>query len=360
MAEPKVSIVVPVYNAERHLLRCLASLQTQSLSDIEVVLVNDGSTDSSMELLLRMAKEDSRFRVIHQENKGTAVARYVGTQAAHGKYVGFVDADDYVEPEMYERMYEEACTAQADLVMCAYFEVFGEKRHRCKMKVQPAVIEGPTAPVDAYIQCVASIPSLWNKLYRRGLFDRVQKPLPLKIGEDMTLCTALAPYVKKAVILPEAFYCYVIHTDSAMRRRRRMEDELNALDQFLRRVAPDAAYDTADNLWKYLLAAQAFVSVIYTNCAHAQGIGFFRTQLEKLRSWELFDGFCRAVISGSCLKPIQRVGGLSASFSAAIRAAFLLCRLRLYWLAALFLFVVRQMLEAVLAARTARNLYLKV
>lgn len=355
MADPKVSIVVPVYNAERHLPRCLASLQAQSLSDIEVILVNDGSTDSSAELLRRMIEEDPRFCVIHQENAGAAAARYAGTQAAHGEYVGFVDADDYVEPEMYTRMYEEACTAQADLVMCAYFEVFGEKRRRCKMKIQSAVIEGPTAPIAAYIQCVASVPSLWNKLYRRGLFDRVPKPLPLKIGEDMALCIALAPYVKKAVILPEAFYCYVIHTDSVMHRHRRMKDEWNSLDQFLCRIAPDMAYDTADNTWKYLLAAQAFVSVIYTNCAYAQGIGFFRAQLEKLRNWELFDGFCWAVISGRCLKPIQMVGGLSAPFSAVIRAAFLLCRLHLYGLAALFLFLVRQLLEVVLAARMARK-----
>lgn len=347
----KISVIVPVYKVEPCLRRCLDSIVRQTYQNLEIILIDDGSPDNSGAICDEYAAQDERVRVIHQENKGTMAARYAGIQMACGEYVGFADADDYVEPEMYARMYEEACAAQADLVMCAYFEVFGGKRYPCKIKIQSAVIKGPTAPVDAYIQCVASIPSLWNKLYRRSLFNGLQKPLPLKIGEDMALCTALAPYVKKAVILPEALYCYVIHTDSVMHRRQRMDDGPNPLDQFLHRIAPDAAYDTADNTWKYLLASQAFISVVYTNCAYAQGIAFFWAQLEKLRTWELFDGFCRAIISGRCLKPIQRVGGLSTSLSVAVRVVFLLCRLRLYGAAALLLMLLRKMLEVVLALR---------
>ena len=351
MTSPKVSIVVPVYNAERHLSRCLASLQAQSLSEIEVILVNDGSTDGSAELLQRMANEDSRFRVIHQENEGTAAARYAGMQLACGDYIGFVDADDYVEPEMYARMYEEACAAQADLVACGYWEHIGGKSVIHSLTPQRIVIEGPDAPMEVYMRCVAACPSLCNKLYSRKLAGLVKVPLPLKIGVDMVVCMALAPYVQRAAVLPEAFYHYVIYDGSAIHSPRRLDGELNPLDQFLKDIAAEPVYDVPGNAWKYILAAQSFVCTFYANYSHGQGRRFFYSQLKKLREWPQFDGFCRAVVSDECLEPIRSVGGLSGKLSMGMRMAFLPCLLRMDRLAALLLVLLRRMLECFLARR---------
>lgn len=349
MAEPKVSIIVPVYNAERHLSQCLASLQAQSLSDIEVILVNDGSTDGSAELLRKAAEKDSRLHVIHQENRGTAAARYAGMRAARGEYVGFVDADDYVDLEMYARMHEEACAAQADLAACGYWEHVGGRSVIHSLTPQRILIDGPDAPMEAYVRCAAAFPSLWNKLYSRRLTGSVKEPLPIKIGEDMAVCMALAPHVQRAVVLPEAFYHYVIYDSSAIHRPRRLDGELNPLDQFLKDVAAEPAYDMPGNAWKHILAAQSFVSTFYANYSYKQGISFFYGQLKKLRGWPEFGGFCRAVVSDRCLEPIRSAGGLSAKLSVGMRAAFLPCLLSMDRLAALLLVLLRRMLEGVQA-----------
>lgn len=348
---PKVSVVVPVYNVVAYLPRCLASLRAQSLSELEVLLVDDGSTDGSTEILRDAEREDARFRVIRQENTGVAAARHAGIQQARGEYVGFVDADDYVEPEMFQRMYCAASAERADLVVCSYYEVRGQDRILHSTGAAPCVV---TEAFEAYVQCVASIPSQCNKLYRRELVLQVREPLPLKIGEDMAFCTALAPSVRRAVIIPDALYNYAIHDSSTMHKTRRMDGELNPLDNFLRNIAPDSRYDTPDDAWKHLLAAQAFVSVLYTNYSYRQRVGHFYRQLKNLRGWPQSGSFCREVVTGRCLSPLRHVGSLSGSLSLALRAAFLPCLLRLDRLAAVLLTGLRRMLEAVQAVRLRR------
>ena len=346
--QPKVSVIVPVYNGERYLPRCLESLRRQSLEEIEFLLVDDGSTDGSGEILDRAAA-DPRFRVVRQENAGVAAARYAGIQYARGEYVGFVDADDYAEPEMYEQLYRAAAEERADLAACWFWEIKGQLRTLRTPGAGVRVIERPDAPVEAYLQCAAKCPALWNKLYRRELALRAKKPLPLRIGEDMALCAALAPDVGRAVVLPEALYNYVIHPMSAYHRPKRMDAELSPLDNFLRNIAADPRYDM--DAWKHLLAAQAFVSMFYTNCSYRQGTGHFYRQLKKFRSWPLFAGFCREAAAGRCLAPLRQVGALSGPLSLAMRAVFLLCRMRLDPLAAVLLAAVRRLLEVVQAMR---------
>lgn len=122
----KVSVVVPVYNAAASLTRCLESLRTQTLDDMEFLLVDDGSTDSSGEICDRAADADGRFHVLHIENGGPANARNVGMAAAAGEYIGFADADDWMEPEMYARLYGQAAAQDADIAVCDYWSERGD------------------------------------------------------------------------------------------------------------------------------------------------------------------------------------------------------------------------------------------
>ena len=101
-----VSVIVPVYNTERYLAKCLDSIIAQTMRDIEIICVDDGSTDSSLEILTAYAGKDARIRVIHKENGGLVSARKAGIKAARGTYIGYVDSDDWIEPRMYERLYE--------------------------------------------------------------------------------------------------------------------------------------------------------------------------------------------------------------------------------------------------------------
>lgn len=121
---PKVSIIVPVYNAEKYLQECVESVLCQTLSDIELILVDDGSTDSSPALCDQYAAQDRRVKVIHKPNGRAASARNAGLRAASGEYVAFVDADDWISPDMYEKMLQ----TNADVTLCDYVRFQGEKQ----------------------------------------------------------------------------------------------------------------------------------------------------------------------------------------------------------------------------------------
>ena len=121
---PKVSIIVPVYNAEKYLQECVESVLCQTLSDIELILVDDGSTDSSPALCNQYAVQDHRVKVIHKPNGRAASARNAGLRAASGEYVAFVDADDWISPDMYEKMLQ----TNADVTLCDYVRFQGEKQ----------------------------------------------------------------------------------------------------------------------------------------------------------------------------------------------------------------------------------------
>lgn len=120
---PKVSIVVPVYKVEKYLVRCVCSLQNQTLRDIEIILVDDGSPDSCPEMCDALAAQDSRIRVIHKKNGGLSSARNAGLKVASGKYVGFVDSDDDVEPDMYEKLLSVMASEKVDFVMSDYLRI---------------------------------------------------------------------------------------------------------------------------------------------------------------------------------------------------------------------------------------------
>ena len=115
-----ISIVVPVYNMERYLERCLNSIMQQTYTNIEIILVNDGSKDNSLQICLEYQKKDARIKIIDKQNEGVSVARNVGMDAATGKYIGFVDPDDWIEPEMYKSMHDTIKINKCDIVFCNY------------------------------------------------------------------------------------------------------------------------------------------------------------------------------------------------------------------------------------------------
>ena len=121
-----ISVIVPIYNIASYLRRCVESLLSQTFSDLEILLVDDGSTDGSGALCEEYRKKDGRIRVIHKENGGLVSARKAGLRAAGGAYIAYVDGDDFVEPDMYERMYAELVKQAVDVVMCGRFEDTGD------------------------------------------------------------------------------------------------------------------------------------------------------------------------------------------------------------------------------------------
>ena len=123
---PKLSIIVPVYKAEKHLSRCVNSILNQTFNDLELILVDDGSPDKCPELCDQFAQQDARVRVIHKENGGVSTARNAGLAAVCGMYIAFVDSDDWLEPDMYEKMMAVADQYDCDVVMCDCVKDFAD------------------------------------------------------------------------------------------------------------------------------------------------------------------------------------------------------------------------------------------
>ena len=115
---PQISVIVPIYNVEKYLAKCIDSIINQTLTNIEIILVNDGSTDNSRKIIDKYDKKDSRIKVIHKKNGGQGSARNAGLDIAKGEYIGFVDSDDWIDSNMYENLYNAAISNNADIVVC--------------------------------------------------------------------------------------------------------------------------------------------------------------------------------------------------------------------------------------------------
>lgn len=127
---PKVSIIVPVYNVEKYLRKCIDSLVNQTLNDIEIICINDGSTDKSLKILKEYKNKDSRIILLNQENSGQSVARNRGIEIAKGEYLGFVDPDDWIDLDYYEKLYNAAIGTNADIATAGIIRITGIKQKK--------------------------------------------------------------------------------------------------------------------------------------------------------------------------------------------------------------------------------------
>ncbi len=210
-ARPKVSIIVPIYGVELYLRDCVRTLRAQTLRDIEIILVDDGSPDGCPQICDEIAAEDERVRVIHKPNGGLSDARNAGIDVARGEYLGFVDPDDWVREDMYEYLYDGAREYDADVVVCEYFNV-SEKNAEATYRPAVRRFAGSMALRALLLLKVGNY--AWNKIYRRSLWeDGVRYPVGKKY-EDVQTTYRLFEEANLVVALPEAKYYYRRHEQS--------------------------------------------------------------------------------------------------------------------------------------------------
>ena len=136
---PKVSVIIPVYNVEKYLSECLDSVVNQTLKDIEIICVNDGSPDGSAEILEEYAQKDNRIKVITQENRGVSEARNSGLKIASGEYIAFLDSDDYIDLKFFEQLYKRGIESNSDVVVCENIYRFSGNKQKLFLKVDKEV-----------------------------------------------------------------------------------------------------------------------------------------------------------------------------------------------------------------------------
>ncbi len=208
MEQTLISVIVPVYNVEEYLSRCVDSILAQTYRNLEVILVDDGTKDASDKICDDYAAKDPRVRVIHKQNGGLSSARNAGIDIARGEYLGFVDSDDWIEPGMYEHMLALAKKYDARLVCAGRYDISsrtGEKKvGLCPQKeevISGMELLGRTFTWDG---CDSAA---WDKLYHRSLFETIRYPLG-QYSEDVAMFYKLAEMVERAAMCNRPFYNY--------------------------------------------------------------------------------------------------------------------------------------------------------
>lgn len=220
---PKVSIVIPVYNAEKSIERCLDSIIEQSFSDFELILVNDGSTDSSLKILEEYAEKDERIKFITQENAGPSTARNTGIDNATGKYVYFVDADDYIVKDAIERFYRAAISSGAELTVCGYYIIKDGNTKEFESYYEPGVYEESESREIAldllnnhsykYLR-----PYIWIRMVRRDVLEnpRLRFTDGIRRSEDYLFTTELHFRISKLCLITDQYLYYYVDTENSI------------------------------------------------------------------------------------------------------------------------------------------------
>lgn len=200
----KISVVVPIYNVAPYLPQCINSIISQTLQDIEIILVDDGSTDGGGDICDEYAQKDDRIKVIHKENEGLSAARNDGIALSTAPYIMFVDADDWVDPEFCEKPYETAIKTDADLVLFHSKSIQNDGRIICLKTDLPA---GRLNERQALYFNVRYGENAWLGLYKRELFDDIRYPVG-KYFEDSATSHRLIHAAKKTFLIDELLYNY--------------------------------------------------------------------------------------------------------------------------------------------------------
>lgn len=252
----KVSVIIPVYNVESYLPRCIESVQNQTETDIEIILVDDGSTDNCGEICDRYAENDSRIKVIHQQNGGLGAARNTGIQATTSPYILFADSDDYMDADLAEKAYLAAETHQADIVMFGYNRVYEDGRVDYSYNLPESLTNQTACSLEMCPELLTATPSAWNKLYKTCLFDGVCFP-PRAWYEDLQTIPKL--YLKaKSIYCMADFrpYQYLLRENSIMQNgnaEKTATQRIAATDEILNFFWHKGLFESYKNelIWLY-------------------------------------------------------------------------------------------------------------
>lgn len=218
---PKVSIIVPIYNVEKYLDRCMQSLLNQTLKDIEIIMVDDGSPDNCPKMCDEYAKKDNRIKVVHKQNAGLGLARNSGLEVATGEYVAFVDSDDYVDVSMYKKLYEMASERNTDAVFCGFRKEFSPNRFiECKEcndyieyannQIDDLILDFVAAPPHSKAEYVHDM-SVWHSIYKRSIIEENKIKFISEreyASEDIPFQIDFLKCCKKVAFIPDIFYIY--------------------------------------------------------------------------------------------------------------------------------------------------------
>ena len=256
-----LTIVVPVYKVEAYLDRCVQSIADQTYRNLEIILVDDGSPDNCGSMCDAWAQKDERIKVIHKENGGLSDARNAGMAVASGEYIGFIDSDDYIAPEMFQLLYDQLCTDGSDIAACGVEMVFEDGTPSRPLTPSGCTVLNRKEAMEAILRESWLKQPVWYKLYRADLIRNIPFPVG-KYHEDVFWSWQAVARAEKVSVFDTPCYFYVQRSGSIMgegyslRRLDAIEAKCQRLE-FLKREYPE-------------LAAAGQIDLLFTCMYHGQ------------------------------------------------------------------------------------------
>lgn len=276
---PKVSLIIPVYNVEDYLEKALLSVENQTMENIEVIIVNDGSTDGSSKIIDKFCERNTNFIVIDQKNKGLSAARNVGLNVSKGKYIAFMDSDDYIEPNFIECLYSAAVKNDADIVCCNFNYYFPEKNMKVYMPLTS--IPGTFSNTKALKKLILDFGVhyfAWNKLCKRSIFFEHNIRFYDMYFEDIATSPRLFYHADKIVLLGKALYNYTSRKNSILNTMNicKIRDFVRSLGVMRNFFENQGDYEKYKNrVWIYSqrvkLVTYYFILQMHTSAGNMEG-----------------------------------------------------------------------------------------
>lgn len=261
---PKISVIVPVYKAEKYLHRCVDSILAQTFTDFEVLLIDDGSPDRSGEICDEYAQKDSRVRVFHKENGGVSSARQCGIDNANGEYTIHADPDDWVEPNMLEELYAKAKEDDADMVICDFY--YNSKTKQIYQRQKPTALDHETVLKELFQQLHGSC---WNKLVKRTCYKDIRFDQTLSLYEDLFFNACLLRKPIKISYVPKAYYHYdLVINDTSICKSYSYKSylyDVMVYNKFCDTLKDSKVYSYAKANMGYLIVHRAYLGNIFTS-----------------------------------------------------------------------------------------------
>ena len=283
-----ISVIVPVYNVEAFLEPCVRSIIGQTYRRLEIILVDDGSPDNCPQLCEQWAQKDERIRVLHKENGGLSDARNAGLKAATGEFVLFVDSDDWIAPEMAEKMLDAMVEYKADMVLCQYTEVFPNGKMLRKYDGKRAVrVYGRQEMFKLLLEDLEVTNHVWRRLYKRKLLPENLFPVG-KNFEDMYVMAELTEKCETFVSLNDVYYYYRANPDGIMKTKtsKNLNDYLDALEKSHADICRLPG-DAESNAGQYVPDARPDSNLSVGRCTGGADIDFRRKKADSGESGQV-------------------------------------------------------------------------
>lgn len=281
-----ISIVIPVYNVEKYLKQCLDSIINQTYTNLEIILVDDGNTDNSGTICDYYSKIDKRIRVIHKKNEGQSIARNIGIKVSNGKYIGFLDSDDWVEQDMYRFLIENIEKYNADIISCNLVFEYKDRTIVPRKENNTIIFFDENNKKDLiknFLLHKIYDGAVWNKLYKKELFDNIIFPIN-QYYEDNFIVFDLLNAANKIIITNKLFYHYRQNDNSTTKRfsPKKYIDEMKAIKHNIEIIQKNYLnFVKLAKQEKILCYFKWMDIIIFSNDSNIKYKSFFQKQIKK-------------------------------------------------------------------------------